>query len=90
MRPRRSSRSAKATPACSLRRRGCCRAGSASLSNDNAQREYYLTDIVAMAVADKVKVEPLIAPTLPEVLGINDRLQLAEVEAHLRCRAYAR
>lgn len=54
------------------------------LSNDNAQREYYLTDIVAMAVADKVKVEPLIAPTLPEVLGINDRLQLAEVEAHLR------
>ena len=54
------------------------------LSNDNAQREYYLTDIVAMAVADKVKVEPLIAPTLPEVLGINDRTQLAEVEAHLR------
>ena len=54
------------------------------LSNDNAQREYYLTDIVAMAVKDKVKVEPLVAPTLPEVLGINDRLQLAEVEAYLR------
>jgi bifunctional UDP-N-acetylglucosamine pyrophosphorylase/glucosamine-1-phosphate N-acetyltransferase len=54
------------------------------LSNDNAQREYYLTDIVAMAVAEKLPVAALVAPTVPEVLGINDKLQLAEVEGHLR------
>ncbi|MEZ5457897.1 MAG: bifunctional UDP-N-acetylglucosamine diphosphorylase/glucosamine-1-phosphate N-acetyltransferase GlmU [Steroidobacteraceae bacterium] len=54
------------------------------LTNDNAQREYYLTDIVAMAVTAKVPVVALVAPTVPEVLGINDKLQLAEVEAHLR------
>jgi bifunctional UDP-N-acetylglucosamine pyrophosphorylase/glucosamine-1-phosphate N-acetyltransferase len=37
-----------------------------------------------MAVAEKLPVAALVAPTLPEVLGINDKLQLAEVEAHLR------
>jgi bifunctional UDP-N-acetylglucosamine pyrophosphorylase/glucosamine-1-phosphate N-acetyltransferase len=51
------------------------------LGNSNAQREYYLTDIIAMAVKDKVKVVPLIAPTLAEVLGVNDKVQLAELEA---------
>ena len=54
------------------------------LRNANAQGEYYLTDIIAMAVKDKVKVAPLAAPTVPEVLGINDKAQLAEVEAELR------
>lgn len=54
------------------------------LRNANAQGEYYLTDIIAMAVKDKVKVAPLAAPTVPEVLGINDKSQLAEVEAELR------
>jgi bifunctional UDP-N-acetylglucosamine pyrophosphorylase/glucosamine-1-phosphate N-acetyltransferase len=56
----------------------------AKLRNANAQGEYYLTDIIAMAVKDKVKVAPLAAPTVPEVLGINDKAQLAEVEAELR------
>ena len=51
------------------------------LRNANAQREYYLTDIIAMAVRDKIKVAPLIAPTLAEVLGVNDKVQLAELEA---------
>ncbi len=51
------------------------------LKNANAQGEYYLTDIIAMAVKDKVKVVPLIAPTLAEVLGVNDKVQLAELEA---------
>jgi bifunctional UDP-N-acetylglucosamine pyrophosphorylase/glucosamine-1-phosphate N-acetyltransferase len=50
------------------------------LGNKNAQGEYYLTDIIAMAVKEKVKVTPLIAPTQAEVLGVNDRLQLAELE----------
>ncbi len=56
----------------------------AKLKSDNAQGEYYLTDIIAMAVKDKVKVRPLIAPTLAEVLGVNDKRQLAELEAHYR------
>jgi bifunctional UDP-N-acetylglucosamine pyrophosphorylase/glucosamine-1-phosphate N-acetyltransferase len=51
------------------------------LRNDNAQGEYYLTDVIAMAVKDDVQVAPLIAPTAAEVLGVNDKVQLAEVEA---------
>src|SRR6187401_126234 len=51
------------------------------LKNANAQGEYYLTDVIAMAVKDKIKVTPLIAPTIAEVLGVNDKAQLAELEA---------
>jgi bifunctional UDP-N-acetylglucosamine pyrophosphorylase/glucosamine-1-phosphate N-acetyltransferase len=51
------------------------------LRNANSQGEYYLTDVIAMAVKDKVKVTPLIAPTVAEVLGVNDKAQLAELEA---------
>lgn len=54
------------------------------LRNANAQGEYYLTDIIAMAVDDGVKVAPLVAPTVAEVLGVNDKLQLAELETELR------
>jgi bifunctional UDP-N-acetylglucosamine pyrophosphorylase / glucosamine-1-phosphate N-acetyltransferase len=50
------------------------------LKNDNAQREYYLTDVIAMAVADNVKVEGVVAESATEVLGINDRSQLAAAE----------
>ena len=60
------------------------------LKNANAQGEYYLTDIIAMAVKDKVKVTPLIAPTVAEVLGVNDKAQLAELEAMHRAAARAR
>jgi bifunctional UDP-N-acetylglucosamine pyrophosphorylase/glucosamine-1-phosphate N-acetyltransferase len=56
----------------------------AQLKNDNAQGEYYLTDIVTMAVRDGVNVEAILAPSEAEVLGVNDKTQLAEVEAHLR------
>ena len=60
------------------------------LSNDNAQGEYYLTDVVAMAVKDGVRVEAVLAPSAAEVLGVNDKLQLAQVEAeHRRLRAEA-
>ena len=51
------------------------------LENANAQGEYYLTDVIAMAVKDKVKVTPIISPTVAEVLGVNDKVQLAELEA---------
>jgi bifunctional UDP-N-acetylglucosamine pyrophosphorylase/glucosamine-1-phosphate N-acetyltransferase len=58
------------------------------LRNANAQGEYYLTDVIAMAVKDKIKVTPLIAPTLAEVLGVNDKVQLAELESmHRAARA---
>jgi bifunctional UDP-N-acetylglucosamine pyrophosphorylase/glucosamine-1-phosphate N-acetyltransferase len=50
------------------------------LRNANAQGEFYLTDVIAMAVKDKVTVTPLIAPTVAEVLGVNDKAQLAELE----------
>ena len=51
------------------------------LGNSNAQGEYYLTDVIAMAVREKLKVAPLIAPRLAEVLGVNDKVQLAELES---------
>ncbi|MFM7432434.1 MAG: bifunctional UDP-N-acetylglucosamine diphosphorylase/glucosamine-1-phosphate N-acetyltransferase GlmU [Gammaproteobacteria bacterium] len=54
------------------------------LGNANAQGEYYLTDVIAMAVADGVKVAPLVAASVAEVLGVNDKLQLAELEAENR------
>lgn len=49
------------------------------LKNDNAQGEFYLTDIIAMAVADGVGVTAIEAAE-DEVTGINDRVQLAQVE----------
>jgi bifunctional UDP-N-acetylglucosamine pyrophosphorylase / glucosamine-1-phosphate N-acetyltransferase len=58
----------------------------ARLTNDNAQREYYLTDVIAMAVAEGVAVEPLVAPSAAEVLGVNDKVQLAQVESEYRRR----
>jgi len=56
------------------------------LSNDNAQGEYYLTDVIAMAVADGVPVQGVKAPDQVEVMGINDRKQLAEAERALQAR----
>src|SRR5690348_14643173 len=41
------------------------------LRNANAQGEYYLTDVIAMAVKDKLKVAGLVAPRVAEVLGVN-------------------
>lgn len=60
------------------------------LSNSNAQGEYYLTDVIAMAVADGLVVateQPLHAM---EVQGANDRIQLAELERHYQLRAARR
>jgi bifunctional UDP-N-acetylglucosamine pyrophosphorylase/glucosamine-1-phosphate N-acetyltransferase len=54
------------------------------LNNDNAQGEYYLTDVITLAVRDGVKVQAVPAPTIAEVLGVNDRLQLAQLEADFR------
>ncbi len=57
-----------------------------SLRNDNAQGEYYLTDIVAAAVHEKVAVNAVLASDEVEVMGVNDKVQLAEVETALRAR----
>jgi bifunctional UDP-N-acetylglucosamine pyrophosphorylase/glucosamine-1-phosphate N-acetyltransferase len=50
------------------------------LTNNNAQGEYYLTDIVAMAVAEGLPVLGIKASSETEVLGVNDPLQLAQLE----------
>ncbi len=50
------------------------------LGNNNAQGEYYLTDIIALAAGDGVIVQPLAAASEEEVAGVNDRQQLAMLE----------
>ncbi|WP_180024789.1 bifunctional UDP-N-acetylglucosamine diphosphorylase/glucosamine-1-phosphate N-acetyltransferase GlmU [Acinetobacter sp. YH1901134] len=50
------------------------------LSNNNAQGEYYLTDIVAMAIADGLEVASVEPERAFEVEGVNDRVQLAALE----------
>jgi bifunctional UDP-N-acetylglucosamine pyrophosphorylase/glucosamine-1-phosphate N-acetyltransferase len=57
-----------------------------NLGNDNAQGEYYLTDVIAMAVAEGVTVHGVKAETWIEVMGINDKKQLAEAERALQAR----
>lgn len=58
----------------------------AALRNDNAQGEYYLTDIVLMAVREGMQVTAVVAPDPVEVLGVNDKVQLAQLEGALRHR----
>ncbi len=50
------------------------------LENGNAQGEYYLTDIIAMAVGDGLSVNALCTSDQDEVAGVNDRVQLAHLE----------
>ncbi|MFA5531561.1 MAG: bifunctional UDP-N-acetylglucosamine diphosphorylase/glucosamine-1-phosphate N-acetyltransferase GlmU [Thiohalomonadaceae bacterium] len=63
-----------AAPAASLR------AWLGALKNTNAQGEYYLTDVVAMAVAEGLPVRAHRAANEDDVLGVNDKLQLAHLE----------
>lgn len=55
-----------------------------ALSNDNAQREYYLTDIIAAAVADGVAVVSSRPLAEWETRGVNSKVQLAELERVLQ------
>ena len=50
------------------------------LSNSNAQGEYYLTDIIAMAVATGLEVKTTQPEFIEETLGVNNRVQLAQLE----------
>ncbi|NNC77596.1 MAG: bifunctional UDP-N-acetylglucosamine diphosphorylase/glucosamine-1-phosphate N-acetyltransferase GlmU, partial [Woeseiaceae bacterium] len=62
------------------------RAWLEQLGNDNAQGEYYLTDVIGMAVADGITVHGVKAANQEEVMGINDKKQLAEAERALQAR----
>jgi bifunctional UDP-N-acetylglucosamine pyrophosphorylase/glucosamine-1-phosphate N-acetyltransferase len=56
----------------------------ARLQADNAQREYYLTDVVSMAVTDGLPVATLAVANLQEVAGINSRKEMASMEERAR------
>ncbi|RUM51509.1 MAG: UDP-N-acetylglucosamine diphosphorylase/glucosamine-1-phosphate N-acetyltransferase [Methylococcus sp.] len=56
------------------------------LDNTNAQGEYYLTDVVALAVEDGCRVDAIEVLDEDEVLGVNDRIQLAHLERVLQQR----
>lgn len=51
-----------------------------ALSNQNAQGEYYLTDVVAMAVAEGMSIQTVQPAAAWEVEGVNNKLQLARLE----------
>ena len=53
---------------------------TSKLSNRNAQREYYLTDVVPLALADKISVASVKADAEWEILGVNSKEQLARLE----------
>ena len=55
-----------------------------ALSNDNAQGEYYLTDVIAMAVHEGVAVHAAQPREVVEAQGVNDRRQLARLERVLQ------
>ncbi|MFK5927055.1 MAG: bifunctional UDP-N-acetylglucosamine diphosphorylase/glucosamine-1-phosphate N-acetyltransferase GlmU [Desulfuromusa sp.] len=59
------------------------------LDKNNSQREYYLTDIVAAAVTAGLKTRALCVEDPTEVMGINDRCQLAEAEVLMRWKINA-
>ena len=53
---------------------------------DNAQGEYYLTDVIGVLVAAGYRVSAVVAADPADTSGVNDRLQLAAAEAELRIR----
>ena len=62
------------------------RAWLRQVGNHNAQKEYYLPDVIALAVKQGVLVSAIVADTEEDVAGINDRQQLAAAERVLRRR----
>lgn len=58
----------------------------AGLKNTNAQNEYYITDLIAALVREGKKVNALPVTDAEEILGVNDRVQLAQAAAILRSR----
>jgi len=56
------------------------------LTTANSQGEYYLTDVIALAVKEQVPVRALLTSQPSEVLGVNDKAQLAQLESLCRAR----
>jgi len=65
---------------------GAMRHWLARIKRRNRQGEYYLTDVVELALRARRRVVAVMTEDVSEVLGVNDRLQLAEVEAEYRRR----
>jgi bifunctional UDP-N-acetylglucosamine pyrophosphorylase/glucosamine-1-phosphate N-acetyltransferase len=61
----------------------------AALENDNAQAEFYLTDVVALALRDRVRVATAAPDAVWETLGVNSKPQLAELERRYQLRQAA-
>ncbi|MDO6474139.1 bifunctional UDP-N-acetylglucosamine diphosphorylase/glucosamine-1-phosphate N-acetyltransferase GlmU [Alteromonas sp. 1_MG-2023] len=57
-----------------------------NLSNNNAQGEYYLTDVIAMAAAEGKQIQSAQPDAVEEVEGVNNRAQLAALERALQAR----
>ncbi len=60
--------------------RVCLDGWLARIGNDNAQGEYYLTDVIALAAGEGVTIATAQPTCIAEVTGVNDRVQLAELE----------
>jgi len=56
------------------------------LGCDNAKSEYYLTDIFALAHAERAQIRGVVAPDARDLQGVNDRRQLAALESRYRSR----
>jgi len=52
------------------------------LESDNAQNEYYLTDVIDMAVKEGLKINTVQPHSVVEIRGVNDRAQLSEMERY--------
>jgi bifunctional UDP-N-acetylglucosamine pyrophosphorylase/glucosamine-1-phosphate N-acetyltransferase len=57
-----------------------------NLSNDNAQGEYYLTDVIAMAASEGKRIQSAQPASAVEVEGVNNRIQLSNLERALQAR----
>src|SRR4029077_19587809 len=62
----------------------------ALLGCDNAQREYYLTDVIALAVREGMPVAACVAPDASQTLGVNSKSQLAQLERIVQRRSAER
>ena len=58
----------------------------AKIRNNNSQGEYYLTDVIGILVAERQKVGAFKAKSIDEILGINTRQELAQVDQVMRQR----
>ncbi len=58
----------------------------ARLDNNNAQREFYLTDVIALAVSEGIAPGSTSPDDNDEILGVNDRAQLAQIESAYQTR----